>query len=136
MDDILVFAKNEEEHEKRLRMVLARLEAAGAILNTDKRCFCEHRIRFLGHMIDQNGISADSRKTAALCSMAPPKHVTELCCFLGMIGNQLGKFSSKLTQLSQPLRELLSSFKLHGAGELIKKQHGAGELIKKQHFLE
>ena len=59
MDDILVFAKNEEEHEKRLRMVLARLETAGVILNTDKRCFCEHRIRFLGHMIAHPAERAD-----------------------------------------------------------------------------
>ncbi len=40
--------------------------------------------------------------------MAPPKTITELCRFLGM-ANQLEKFSPPLTELSQPLRELLST---------------------------
>ena len=40
--------------------------------------------------------------------MPPPSNTTELKRFLGM-ANQLSKFTSKLAELSQPLRELLSS---------------------------
>ena len=40
--------------------------------------------------------------------MAAPSNVTELRRFLGMV-NQLGKFSSHISELTQPLRELLSS---------------------------
>ena len=39
--------------------------------------------------------------------MPPPNNVTELRRFMGM-ANQLGKFSNKLAELTQPLRELLS----------------------------
>ena len=62
---------------------------------------------FLGHLIDSNGIQADPEKTTAIQQMHTPKNVPELSRFLGMI-NQLGKFSSQLAQLTQPLRELLS----------------------------
>ena len=39
--------------------------------------------------------------------MKPPTNVPELRCFMGM-ANQLGKFSSSLGDLTQPLRQLLS----------------------------
>ena len=39
--------------------------------------------------------------------MKPPTVVPELSRFMGM-ANQLGKFTSNLAQLTQPLRELLS----------------------------
>ena len=40
--------------------------------------------------------------------MEPPSNITELRRFLGMV-NQLGKFSPNISELNQPLRELLSS---------------------------
>ena len=42
--------------------------------------------------------------------MSPPTTVTQLRRFLGMV-NQMNRFSPHLAQLSQPLRELLSSKK-------------------------
>lgn len=64
-------------------------------------------ITFLGHVVDAHGISADPRKTAAIRAMPPPTNFTELRRFLGTT-NHLDKFSPKLAELSQPLRELLS----------------------------
>ena len=63
-------------------------------------------MKFLGHVIDDKGITADPDKTKALRQMEKPTTVTELQRFLGM-ANQLGKFSANLAQLTQPLRELL-----------------------------
>lgn len=39
--------------------------------------------------------------------MKPPTNVSELRRFMGMV-NQLGKFTSNLAELTQPLRQLLS----------------------------
>ena len=52
-------------------------------------------IKFLGHIIDKEGLRADPDKTAAIVKMEPPKSVSELRRFLGM-ANQLGKFSPSL----------------------------------------
>ena len=65
---------------------------------------------FLGHVIDQRGITANPNKTAAIQQMEAPKSVSELCRFLGMV-NQLCKFSPNIAELSKPLRELLSAKK-------------------------
>ena len=107
MDDVLIFGSNNEEHDSRLTAALKRIQSAGVTLNPDKCEFRRNRVKFLGHLIDRKGISADPDKTAAVLGMGPPKNVSDLRRFMGMV-NQLGKFSSRLAEISQPLRELLS----------------------------
>ena len=107
IDDILIHGRSQEEHDSRLRAVLERLEAAGVTLNKEKCSFSKHQVKFLGHIVDENGISADPEKMDAIRDMKAPTNITELRRFLGM-ANQLGKFSHNLAELSQPLRELLS----------------------------
>lgn len=107
MDDVFIFGKDKEEHDTRLHAALTKIKSAGVTLNPDKCEFEKRSITFLGHVINQDGVSADPNKTKAVVDMSQPTNVTELRRFLGMV-NQLGKFSSRLADLSQPLRELLS----------------------------
>ena len=107
MDDVLIFGCTEAEHDVRLNEVLRRVEAAGATLNKEKCSFGLERLKFLGHIIDKDGISADPEKVAAITQMKQPANVPELRRFMGMT-NQLGKFSPRIAELTQPLRELLS----------------------------
>ena len=72
---------------------LKRIEEAGVTLNESKCQFGKTRIQFLGHVIDENGISADPEKVSALVQMKSPENISELRRFMGM-ANQLGKFSS------------------------------------------
>ena len=108
IDDVLVFGPTEAEHDSRLTAVLQRLEREKVTLNADKCEFKKSEVRFLGHVVNKNGISPDPRKTKAVLEMESPQNLTELRRFMGMI-NQLGKFSPRLAELSQPLRELLST---------------------------
>lgn len=62
---------------------------------------------FLCHIIKETGIWADPDRTAAIREIKPPTTVPELRRFMGMV-NKLGKFTPKLAQLTQPLRELFS----------------------------
>ena len=107
MDDILVFGEDQEEYDTRLLAVLKRIEKAGATLNPDKCEFGRTNLKFLGHIIDKTGITADPDKTYAIMKMSPPTSVSELRRFMGMI-NQLVKFTPHLAQLTQPLWVLLS----------------------------
>ena len=66
MDDVLLFGKNKEEHDVRLRAALEKLEAAGVTLNEEKCEFEKSRLLFLGHIIDEQGIHADPNKTASI----------------------------------------------------------------------
>ena len=110
MDDILIFGKDQTEHDQRLEAVLRRIEKAGVTLNPQKCEFSKNKLTFLGHVIDAHGITADPEKTKAIVEMSPPTNVPELRRFLGM-ANQLGKFTPHLAEITQPLRELLSKSK-------------------------
>ena len=108
MDDILVFGKDKEEHDQRLIQVLKRLESAHVTLNPRKCEFSKTAVKFLGYVIDRTGVKADPDKTDAICKLESPKSVSDLRRFLGMV-NQMGKFSPYIAELTQPMRELLSS---------------------------
>jgi len=108
VDDILMFGKDQKEHDDRLRSVLQAIQKAGLTLNREKCQFNKSSFSFLGHIIDSHGISQDPQKTKSITDMSPPTTVTQLRRFLGMI-NQMNRFSPNLAQLSQPPRELLSS---------------------------
>ena len=58
--------------------------------------------------MDRKGIRADPDKTRAIQELDRPENVTELRRILGM-ANQLGEFSPTLAEVTQPLRELLST---------------------------
>ena len=107
IDDVLIFGKDVQEHDARLEQVLQQIQAAGATLNQEKCQFHKSSIKFLGHLVDATGIRPDPDKTSAIANMPTPKNISDLRRFMGMI-NQLGKFSSNLAELTQPLRELIS----------------------------
>ena len=65
------------------------LEKVGAKLNPKKCKFCKPSVKFLGHVVDQDGIRAHEEKTAAIRGIERPKNVPQLRRFLGMV-NQLG----------------------------------------------
>ena len=102
MDNVLIYGADKAEHDSRLRAVLERLQTAGVTLNAQKCVFNKRGIRFLGHIIDENGIHPDPQKVAVVHRMERPKNVTDLRRFMGM-ANQLRKFSRNLAELSQPL---------------------------------
>ena len=110
MDDVLIFGSSKEEHDLRLSATLQRLEKAGVTLNPSKCVFAIDHIKFLGHIVDKTGVQADPAKTSAILQMDAPTNLSDLRRFLG-VANQLGKFSPRLAEITQPLRELLSSKK-------------------------
>ena len=110
MDDVLIFGSSKEEHDLRLSATLQQLKKAGVTLNPSKCVFATDHIKFLGHIVDKTGVQADLAKTSAILQMDAPTNLSDLRRFLGM-ANQLGKFSPRLAEITQPLRELLSSKK-------------------------
>ena len=107
MDDVLIFGKTKEEHDIRLTKALDRIHSAGVTLNREKCLFGQNSIKFLGHVVNKQGISADPDKVVAITQMKAPQNISALRRFLGMV-NQLGKFSPRLATITQPMRELLS----------------------------
>ena len=86
IDDILVYSRSKEEHEKHLRMVLQTLREHKLYAKFSKCEFWLDRISFLGHIISEEGIMVDSAKVADIVEWKRPTTVTEVKSFLGLAG--------------------------------------------------
>ena len=91
-----------------METVLKKLEEHGVTLNFRKCEFSKPTLTFLGHVVGRNGISADPEKIKAVVEMETPKNVSEVRRLMGMT-NQLAKFLPNLADITQPIRELLST---------------------------
>ena len=59
IDDILVYSKDEQEHEDHLSLVLQQLRERRLYAKFDKCKFWLREVAFLGHVVNQNGVSVD-----------------------------------------------------------------------------
>ena len=86
LDDILVYSKNEEEHEKHLRLTLQVLREHQLYAKLSKCDFYRDRIQYLGHIISEEGISVDPEKIEAITNWPTPRNVTYVRSFIGLAG--------------------------------------------------
>ena len=86
LDDILVYSKNEKEHEENLRLTLQLLREHQVYAKLSKCEFYRDRIQYLGHIILQEGISMDPEKIEAIMDWPIPRNVTYVISFMGLAG--------------------------------------------------
>ena len=84
LDDILVYYKNEEEHEEHLRLTLQLLREHQLYAKLRKCDFYKDRIQNLGNIISEEGISVDLDKIEAFKNWPTPKNVIEVRYFMGI----------------------------------------------------
>ena len=66
LDDILVYSKNEEEHEEYLILTIQFLREHWLYAKLSKCDFYRDRIQYLGHIISEEGISVDPERLKPL----------------------------------------------------------------------
>lgn len=104
-DDIIVHAPDREEHDKRLRQALKRLQEAGLTLNAEKCLFRKNEIEFLGHKLTAKGIDPARSKVEAVVNAREPQNASEVRSFLGLV-NYCARFIPNFATLTEPLRRL------------------------------
>ena len=70
MDDVLVHGQTREEHDDRLKQVFQRLSDLGMTLNAEKFTLAQTSLKFLGHVINSQGIEPDPTKVEAIIKFA------------------------------------------------------------------
>lgn len=83
VDDILVYSKNNEEHEHHLEQVLSTLRAHQLRAKFSKCHFWRGEVCFLGHMVSSGGLAVDPAKVVAVPDWKTPKNATDIRSFLG-----------------------------------------------------
>ena len=83
-DDILVYSKNEQEHEEHVRRVLELLRENNLYAKKSKCTFFTDRVDYLGFIISKDGVSTNPSKVEAVINWPTPKSVKEVHGFLGL----------------------------------------------------
>ena len=91
-----------EEHLDLIEKVLRVLQAHGVKVKMGKCCWVQKRVRFLGHMISENGLSKLDTYVAQVDNFKKPSTVKELRSFLGLVNFQR-KFVPRCSVLMKPL---------------------------------
>jgi len=108
LDDILIFSKTKEEHERAVRRVLQVLKENKLFLRPEKCEFCKQWIEYLGLVISENEVSMDPVKVARVREWPTPENKTDVQAFLGFV-NFYQRFIQDFSAKARPLFDLTRS---------------------------
>jgi hypothetical protein len=107
INDILIFSKNEGDHDEHLRVVLQKLRENQLYAKLSKYEFWLKEVSFLGHIISEGGIFVDPSKVKDVFSWKTPQNVSDIRSFLGLAG-YYRRFIEGFSKISKPTTELLA----------------------------
>ena len=105
LDDVIVHAATEEEHDQRFENVVRVLSSKGLTLNHDKCQFKMSHLEFMGHVLSARGIGPADVKVKAVVEAREPKNAAEVRSFLVLV-HFTARFIPDPSTVSAPLRQL------------------------------
>ena len=84
-DDMVIFGRNEEEHDRNLILFLETTRKNGLVLNKRKLQFKKEEVSFFSHRWNSTGISPDPKKTESILKMQFPPDKETMHSFLGLV---------------------------------------------------
>jgi len=105
LDDIIVISKTFHEHLELLAETFLRLRNAQLRLNPDKCKFCVDKLKYLGHIIDREGIRTDPEKVSAVADWPEPRTIKQIRQFIGM-ASWYRRFIAGFSKIAAPLTQL------------------------------
>ena len=96
---------NHRDHDVALTNLLETARKNNIHLNYDKLAYKKTEVEFFGEMYTTDGCKPAQSKVTAIVEMPPPTSKKQVQSFIGMI-NYLSKFSARLSELAEPIREL------------------------------
>jgi hypothetical protein len=114
LDDILVFSRSPEEHDKHLRSLFTQLTTYGILLNPSKCVFRAPVISFLGYTISSLGSQPLPERVADIQTCPLPSTVSQLRRFLGKL-NFYRCFLPHAASVQAPLHDVLSGPRVKGS---------------------
>ncbi|GJR81253.1 putative reverse transcriptase domain-containing protein [Tanacetum coccineum] len=128
IDDILIYSKDEKEHEEHLKAILELLKKEKLYAKFSKCEFWIPKVHFLGHVIDSRGIHVDPAKIESIKDWASPKTPMEIRQFLGLAG-YYRRFIEGFSKIAKPMTKLTQKGIKFDWGE---KEENAFQLIKQK----
>ena len=105
MDDLLVASVDEQYHKQHLEMAFKALIEAKLKIHPGKCSWLKKQIKFLGHLVGENGTKMDPSRIEAVLKWKKPTSYKEVQMFLGFV-NYCRKFVPNLGKTVAPLYPL------------------------------
>jgi len=85
LDDIVIFTRMEEEHERAVQRVLEVLAEHKLFLCPEKCKFHWKEIEYLELVISENKVAMDPVKVTRVCDWPTPENWTDMQAFIGFV---------------------------------------------------
>ncbi|CAC5364272.1 Retrovirus-related Pol polyprotein from transposon 297,Retrovirus-related Pol polyprotein from transposon 17.6 [Mytilus coruscus] len=109
LDDVLVFCRTFQDHLLHLQHVFERLRNTGLKLHPSKCNFAKQKVRYIGHIVNSEGISPDPEKVTAIRTYPTPTNIKQLRAFLGL-SKYYHRFMKNYSKIASPLHQLTRKF--------------------------
>ena len=87
VDDVIIYAKDEEEHLDRLRTIFERFRRDNFKLKPSKCNVFQKEIIYLAHDVSTEGIRPSKAGLKAVAEFLEPTNYTQIRAFLGLVGH-------------------------------------------------
>lgn len=139
LDDLLMFGKTQQEHDKNLRRVLRRLKRFNVKLNDKKCTLNQSECTFLGFRFNSSGYSVTDDRIKAIRNFRKPETLAEIRSFLGLM-NFVDKFvllrADKTYLMQSMLREKVFEWSVEVDNEFEFMKNEALKAIRNLGFFD
>lgn len=119
LDDIVVVTESFDTHLSILKRISEKLHYAGLTISPSKSKFAYKRLKYLGHILDVQGIAMDKSRLEAIENFPRPKCVKDVQRLMGLAG-WYRRFIKDFSAITAPISELekkLVKFEWNGERE-------------------
>ena len=131
LDDILIPANSFQQMLERLDLVFGRLCEFGLKVKPSKCHFFQTTIRYLGHLVSEDGIATDPDKIRAVTEWPIPHTPTEMRSYLGLTG-YYRRFVDGYSKIAKPLQEACNAAGTSGSLVLDKACIESFNMLKRK----
>ena len=105
VDDLILWSETLEDHFKLIELIFERLRKNGLKLKASKCHFLKQEIKYLGHIVNSQGIRPDEEKVKAIRELPTPKSVKEVRRLSGSV-NFFRHHIKNIAELMLPITNL------------------------------
>lgn len=105
LDDIVVYGRNLEDHNRKLVSIFERIEKFNLRLQPRKCNFLQREVVYLGYKITELGVLPDDQKIKSIVQIPSPTNPKETQSFLGMV-NFYRRSIPNFSIYEKPLRDI------------------------------
>lgn len=109
IDDLIIFGSSEDQFCSNLTSIFQRLQQHHILIHPAKAKIGVGTLEYVGHIIDQNGLSMSREKVNKILNLPRPRKLQHLKSFLGMT-NYFRDHIARYSDLTFPLHQALQNY--------------------------